>query len=123
MKDLKISKYLEHRRKVKLLGIPKREILNGGIPCKLNKHGEIRDEAPGNKKANLNAATIESGIGGVALQNPVNGRKMLYRDESIKKLLDNDSFRYEQSLKHVVDDYLELSRETNEHIMQRKGKK
>lgn len=57
------------------------------------------------------------------LQNPISGNPVLYRDESIRKLIDNDSMRYEKSMQQVMAENLELSKKTNEHIMMKRGKK
>jgi len=57
------------------------------------------------------------------LHNPIKGNPVLYRDESIRKLLDNNSMRYEQSMQQVMAENLELAKKTNEHIMMKKGKK
>ena len=35
--------------------------------------------------------------------------KALYSDKSIKRIIDNDSMRYEPSMQHMVDEFRELS--------------
>jgi hypothetical protein len=59
----------------------------------------------------------------LVLQNPISGNPVLYRDESIRKLIDNDSMRYEKGMKQVMAENLELAKQTNQHIMMKKGKK
>lgn len=46
---------------------------------------------------------------------------VIYRDESVEKLLSNDTMRYEQNMRQVMADNMALSVLTNKHIMMKKG--
>ena len=50
-----------------------------------------------------------------------NGEKILYREDSIKKLHNNNSLRYEKNMQAFIDEYHDYSAEIHGLIIRNKG--
>ena len=95
-----MEKYLEHKRRVNDVGLKRSQTLVKGAPCEIDHLGlpvgNNCDQFDENGQKPLEVRGSD-------------GEKILYRQESIERLIDNNSLRYESGMKSFIDDYLDHS--------------
>ena len=119
IKTANMIRYLHHKkvvRKDKRNQKP-RQVLSNGIPCKLNEKG-LPIPPSGDDIANEDPEA--SGQPYFQVEGD-NGEKILYREDSIKKLHNNNSLRYETNMKAFIDEYHEYSVGVHGLIIRNKG--
>ena len=117
IKTANMIRYLHHKKGVRRDKRHQRQVLSNGIPCKLNDKGlpippsgddpeDVDPEASGQPYFQVEGD---------------NGEKILYREDSIKKLHNNNSLRYETNMKAFIDEYHDYAVEVHGLIIRNKG--
>ena len=117
IKTANMIRYLQHKKGARSNRKHQKQILSNGIPCKLNEKG-LPIPPSGDDSANEDPEA--SGQPYFQVEGD-NGEKILYREDSIKKLHNNNSLRYETNMKAFIDEYHEYSAEIHNLIIRNKG--
>lgn len=105
-----LTQYLASRKIAKLYGHERTQVLFNGQVRALKPTGEIEEP--------VQEFLRPSKLAALQAKKPV-----IYRDESVVKLINNDTMRYEQGIRQVMAENLQLSILTNQHIMMKRGQK
>ena len=120
LKDEMLWQYLRQKGKARSNSRQPTQMLSDGVPCRLNAKGlPIRSNVD-----DAEAKAEASGEPYFSIEKR-NGEKILYREDSIKKLHNNNSLRYENNIKAFMDDYHDYSVEVHGIVCQKNkgGKK